>query len=203
MAATLDYYLALSSPWTYLAGPRFAALVERNRLAVSFKPYDIMHVFQRNGTKPVGQRPKPVQANRLNELTRWQKHLDMPLNLQPAHFPVDPTLAGRLLIAAQEAGAGHEKTMALSFACLRACWVAERDLSDEPTLVAIAGSCGLDGEALLAAAKGEASAAVFERNTEDAIANDVFGSPTWIHEGELFWGQDRLDFLARAVEGGA
>lgn len=200
MTATIDYYLALSSPWTYLAGPRFAALVERNGLAVTFKPYDIMHVFQLNGTKPVGQRPKPVQANRLNELARWQKHLDMPLTLQPAHFPVDPTLAGRLLIAAQEAGAEQDKTMALCFACLRACWAAERDLSDESTLVAIAGSCGLDGEALVAAAKGEASAAVFERNTEDAVANEVFGSPTWIHDGELFWGQDRLEFLERAVK---
>lgn len=203
MAERIEYYLALSSPWTYLAGPRFAALVERNGLEATFKPYDVMRVFQRNGTKPVGQRPKPVQANRLRELARWRDFLDMPLNLHPAHFPVDPTLAGRILIAAQEDGAAQDKTIALSFAFLRACWAAERDLADEKTLLAITDSVGLGGESLLAAAKSDAAAAVFESNTEDAIANDVFGSPTWMVKGELFWGQDRLDFITRLVEGEA
>ncbi len=203
MAKRIDYYLALSSPWTYLAGPRFAALVERNGLAVTFKPYDIMRVFQLNGTKPVGQRPKPVQANRLRELGRWRDFLDMPLNLHPAHFPVDPTFAGRMLIAAQEEGAAQDKTIALSFAFLRACWAAERDLADEKTLAAIADSVGLGGESLLAAARSDGVTAVFESNTEEAIAKDVFGSPTWMVDGELFWGQDRLDFLTRFVEGEA
>ena len=86
MTRTLDYFLALSSPWTYLAGPRLRALVERRDLAIAFRPFDIMSVFQRNGTKPVGQRPAPVQANRLRELARWRAHLDMPLNLHPAYY---------------------------------------------------------------------------------------------------------------------
>jgi 2-hydroxychromene-2-carboxylate isomerase len=112
-------------------------------------------------------------------------------------------MAGRMVIAAQAADAAQGKVIDLSFAYLRTCWAEERDLADEGTLAAIADSCGLDGAALLAAAKGDAAAAVFERNTDDAIANQVFGSPTWICKGELFWGQDRLDFLARLVEGGA
>jgi len=65
MSRSIDYFLALSSPWTYLAGPRFKASVERHDLALTYKPYDIMSVFRRNGTKAVGDRPKPVQANRL------------------------------------------------------------------------------------------------------------------------------------------
>ncbi len=200
MAERIEYFLAHSSPWTYLAGPRFTSLVERNGLAVTFKPYDIMRVFQLNGTKPVGQRPKPVQANRLRELGRWRALLDMLLNLHPAHFPVDPTLAGRIVIAAQEAGTVQNKIIALSFAYLRACWAEERDLADESTVVQIAESVGLAGEDLLAAAQGDATSTVFEANTEEAIAQDVFGSPTWIYKGELFWGQDRLDFLTRMVE---
>ena len=200
MGVSIDYFLALSSPWTYLAGPRFAELVRRRDAEAIYKPFDIMSVFARNGTKPVGQRPKPVQANRLRELARWRAFLDMPLNLHPAHFPVDPTRAGKTLIAAQLAGADRTRTMALADGCLAACWREERDIADPETLSAIADSCELDGRALAAEAESEAVAAAFARNTEEAVAKDVFGSPTWIVGGELFWGQDRLDFLNRRLE---
>ncbi|HEX9648067.1 MAG TPA: 2-hydroxychromene-2-carboxylate isomerase [Alphaproteobacteria bacterium] len=203
MADRIDYYLALSSPWTYLAGPRFKALARRNKLDVTFRPYNIMHVFGINGTKPVAQRPKPIQANRLRELGRWHAFLGMPLNLKPKFFPVDPTLAGKMLIAAQRTGAAGDKVIDLSFAFLSACWAEERNLADDDTLVAIANDAGFDGGALLKSAKAGAADAEFDRNTEDALANDVFGSPTWMFMGELFWGQDRLEFLTRTVEGGS
>lgn len=200
MTRSIDYFLALSSPWTYLAGPRFKDLAARNNLRVTYKPYNIMHVFQLNGTKPVGQRPKPVQSNRLRELGRWRDYLDLPLNLHPAHFPVDPTRAGRVLIAAQLAGTDQDKAIALADGYLRACWVEERDLGDDATLVAVANEQGLDGEALLKASDGDDVSAVYEANTEEAIEKEVFGSPTWVCDGEVFWGQDRLDFLTRFVE---
>jgi 2-hydroxychromene-2-carboxylate isomerase len=202
MSGSVDYYLALSSPWTYLAGPRFKDLVARNGLTLTYKPYNIMHVFGLNGTKPVGQRPKPVQSNRLRELGRWHKFLGMDLNLHPAHFPVDPTCAGRMLIAAQLQGAAQASTITLADGFLAACWREERNLGDEATLVAIADEHGFDGTALLAAGDGDAAGAAFEKNTADAIALEVFGSPTWVCDGEVFWGQDRLDFLGRFVEGG-
>lgn len=201
MADRIDYYLALSSPWTYLAGPRFKELVKRKGLDVAFKPYDIMRVFQINGTKPVGQRPKPIQSNRLRELGRWHKFLDMKLNLHPEFFPVDPTRAGKMVIAAQRAGTPQDKVIDLAFACLRACWAEERNLADDDTLKAIADAEGLDGAALLKAVDAGEADEEFERNTEEALAKEVFGSPTWIFKGELFWGQDRLEFLTRMVEG--
>lgn len=200
MTRTLDYFLALSSPWTYLAGPRLRALVERRGLAIAFRPFDIMSVFQRNGTKPVGQRPKPVQANRLRELARWRARLDMPLNLHPACFPVDPTLAGKALLAAQRAGASRAQRMDFAQGCLAACWTEERNIADRETVSAIAAAAGLDGAALLAAADSPEVAEAFAANTREAVEKDVFGSPTWILDGELFWGQDRLDFLARHLE---
>jgi 2-hydroxychromene-2-carboxylate isomerase len=202
MSRSIDYYLALSSPWTYLAGPRFKDLVTRNGLAVTYKPCNIMQVFALNGTKPVGQRPKPVQSNRLRELGRWHKHLGMELNLHPAHFPVDPTRAGHMLIAAQLQRNAQDSVIALADGFLAACWRQERDLGDEATIVAIANEQGFDGAALLAAADGADAKAMYEKNTEDAIALEVFGSPTWVSDGELFWGQDRLDFLTRFVESG-
>lgn len=201
MADRIDYFLALSSPWTYLAGPRFKELARRNGLEVAFRPYNIMHVFQLNGTKPVAQRPKPIQANRLRELGRWRTFLDMKLNLHPEFFPVDPTKAGKMVIAAQRAGAPQDKAIDLAFAYLRAVWAEERNLADDATLKAIADAQGLDGAALIKRVESGEADAEFEKNTEDALANEVFGSPTWLFKGELFWGQDRLEFLTRMVEG--
>ena len=203
MRESIDYFLALSSPWTYLAGPRFRALVERHDLALAYKPYDIMSVFRLNGTKAVGDRPKPVQVNRLRELERWRAFLDVPLNLHPAFFPVDPTRAGKVLIAAQRSGAGRTRTMALADGCLSACWTEERDIADPGVLAEIADACGLDGAALVRESGSSEVDEVFARNTEEAIARDVFGSPTWIVGDAFFWGQDRLDFLARHLDAAA
>lgn len=196
MAKTIDYYLALSSPWTYLAGPRFDALVAKHGATVNWKPYDIMRIFSITGTKPVGQRPPQIQKNRLNELGRWRDHLGMALNLHPAHFPVDHTAAGRMVIAASQTGAD---VASLANAYLTAVWAEERNIGDNDELVAIANQQGLDGAQLLTRSDDVAVEAEFEKNTEDAIAADVFGSPTWVVDGELFWGQDRLEFLDRAL----
>lgn len=199
MARSLEFYLAPTSPWSYLATPRVREIVETHGLDLHLRPYDIFSVFQRNGTRPVGERPKPVQKNRLNELRRWSAYLDMPLNLQPKHFPVDPNPSGRMLAAV---GGDAGKALDFAFAVMRACWAEERDISDEATLEAIADSCGLEGAALREAAAGDEVGARFQKNTENAIANDVFGAPTFLFEGELYWGQDRVDFLRRAVEAG-
>ncbi|MDP6515687.1 MAG: 2-hydroxychromene-2-carboxylate isomerase [Alphaproteobacteria bacterium] len=200
MAKSIDFYLALSSPWTYLAGPRFAELVQRNQLEVIWKPYDIMRVFGLTGAKPVKQRPPQIQANRLTELGRWSKFLNMKLNLEPAHFPVNATPAGRMVIAATQAGGD---VMGLANGYMSAVWAEERDIGETETLVAIADQHGFEGQGLLAKSEELEVEAAFEKNTEDAIAANVFGSPIWIYQGELFWGQDRLDFVTRAVEGNA
>lgn len=199
MARPLEFYLALTSPWTYLATPRIREIVEKHGLDLRLRPFDIFSVFKRNGTKPVGERPKPVQENRLNELRRWSQYLDMPLNLHPKHFPVDPTLSGKMLIAA---GKDAGKPFDFAFGVMRACWAEERDISDGATLEAIAGACGLDGAALRKEADGDEVGARFQKNTDDAIANDVFGAPTFVFEGERYWGQDRIDFIRRAAEAG-
>ena len=200
MEKSIDYYFTVASPWTYLAGPRFDGLVTRNGLTVTWKPFDIMRVFGLTGTKPVGQRAPQVQKNRLNELRRWRDFHGMALTIEPAFFPVNPTPANSVVIAALQSGADGG---ALADAYMRAVWAEERNIADPETIAAIADENGLDGAALLAQSSDATVEGDYERNTEDAIAADVFGSPTWVYEGELFWGQDRLDFLTRAVEGTA
>ena len=197
MARPIEFFLALTSPWTYLATPRVRALAAEHDLELRLRPFDIFTVFQRNGIKALGDRPAAVRQNRLNELRRWRAHLGMDLNLEPRHFPVDPTLSGKMLIAALD---GPGDACEFAYHVMRACWADERDISDEATLTAVAGGCGFDGEALLAAVKGGGVDRTLAQNTEDAVAANVFGAPTFLFEGELYWGQDRIEFLRRAVE---
>ncbi len=131
------------------------------------------------------------------ELKRWRAHLGLPFNLEPKFFPFDGTAASLLTIAALAHGA--DAAMLLSGAIMRGCWEQEKNMADTDTLVATADAVGLNGAELLAASKLPQTAAAFERNSQDAIAAQVFGAPTYIYQGELYWGQDRLDFLQRAL----
>lgn len=198
MAKSMDFFLALSSPWTYMAGPRIAELSARTGVSVNWRPFNIVQIFGTTGVKPVHERPAQIQKNRLNELRRWREYLDIPLTLEPKFFPVNPFPAGKVVIAASLNGAPDAGALARAF--MTACWAEERNIADEDTIAAIANEQGLDGKALLEASKGEAVEAAFEKNTADAVSHSVFGSPSFVYNGELFWGQDRIDFLARAIE---
>ena len=194
MAKTVDFYVALPSPWTYLAFPRFREIAAKTGATVNYKPFDLMQIFGEIGTKAVGQRPPQIQKNRLNELRRWRDFLGMPLNLHPEFFPVDQKLAARMAIAARQSGADIGP---LCQAILTAVWAEERNIADPETLKAIADAQGLDGAALLSKADGGKPAEEFERNSQEASERNVFGAPTWIIDDELYWGQDRLDFVGR------
>lgn len=197
MAKTVDFYFAVSSPWTYLAGPRFRELVQRNQLVVNWKPFDVSRVFGLTGTKPVKERPPQIQANRLTDLARWRSFLKMDLNLEPKFFPVNPIPAARTIISGLQKGVD---VMDLANAYMAAVWVQERDISDPETIMAIAGEQGLDGTALFNGVEDDSVIRELANNTQEAVDRNVFGTPTWIYKEELFWGQDRLGFLTRAVE---
>ncbi|MBX2836538.1 MAG: 2-hydroxychromene-2-carboxylate isomerase [Gammaproteobacteria bacterium] len=198
MANRIDYYHFLISPWSYLAIERFNVIRDTKGVAVNYKPIDVMSTFDKMGGLPPAKRHPSRQNWRMEELKRWQKHLNVPMNLTPAFFPADQALAAKMVYAAGGAEAILEAGM-LSDAVLRACWAEEKNIADEATLVSIADGCGLDGQGLLAKAQTEDCARDYLNCTEEAHMRDVFGSPTYIVGEELFWGQDRLDFLAAAL----
>jgi len=197
MAKTIDYYHSLISPWSYLGGPRLHDIAAAAGATVNVKPIDLARVFPVSGGLPLAKRADQRRAYRLAELARWRDHLGMPLNIEPRSFPAAEGLAARTVIAARQAGADAAR---LSNAILRAVWAEQRDIADRETLVAICAETGHDGAALTAAAETDAIAAIYAADTGEAIARGVFGAPTYVFEGELFWGQDRLDFLARALD---
>ena len=193
----VDYYFTPQSPWTYLGHARFADIARRAGAEVRVRPVDLGAVFPVSGGLPLGKRAPQRQAYRLVEMARFSRHLDLPINPQPKFFPVAGDDASRLIIAA-DLHDGTEAAMALCGAIFAAVWVQERNIGDPAVLEAIAAECGLDARR----AEQAHSQAVQERYddyTRQAIEAKVFGAPSYVVEGEIFWGQDRLDFVERAL----
>jgi carboxymethylenebutenolidase len=198
MTKTVDYFFSTASPWTYLGHERFRAMCRKHGASVNIRPVDLGgKIFPISGGLPLKQRAPQRQAYRLVELKRWRDHLGIPLTIEPKYFPVDGEPSARLIIAASPLS--EEAGMALTFAILRACWAEERNIADRDTLRAILEEQGLGAEALLHQAASAETKARYDAYTQEAIDKGVFGAPTYIFDGEMFWGQDRLDFLERAL----
>ncbi len=193
----IDTYISLVSPWTHLGWDRLHAIARRHRSSVAYFPIDTGVVFAATGGVPLPQRSPERRAYRLAELARWKAYLGAEdFNIEPKHFPVRPDQAGQMAIAARAGGAN---VGGLCRAILRAVWCEERDIADRETLAAIAAAEGFDGAALLAAGDDPAMAERYRADSEAAIARGVFGAPTYVVGDQLFWGQDRLDFLDRLL----
>lgn len=192
MGKTVDYYLSVASPWTYLGSARFIDMTRRHGASVNVMPVELSRVFACSGGTLYDKRAPQRRAYRQIELARWSRRLGVPLTLEPRFYPVDRRPASCLLIAARGQGLS---ALELSHAVLRAIWQEQKDIADWNTLLDLANRSGLDGKALVEAALQPAIAQQYDRDTELAIAAQVFGAPAYVIDGELFWGQDRLDFV--------
>ena len=197
MAHHIDYYFATVSPWMYLGHERLVALARKHGATIAVKPMNVGEVFPVSGGLPLSKRAPQRQAYRLVELARWSEFLSIPLNLQPKYFPANGDLAACWILAVAELGT--EQALALTGAVGRALWAQDRDIANEETLAAIAGECRLDRTKLAARAGSPDMSGRYAALTQEAIARGVFGAPTYAVGDELFWGQDRLDFLARKL----
>lgn len=196
-AGTIDYYFSIVSPWAYIGHQRFLDIAKRFNAQVIYHPLSSPDLFPATGGQLLKDRAKHRTDYRLVELARWRDHLGLDLNLQPKHFPIPEAPASKLILAAQDAG---QDVGPLLGAIFKAVWADERDASDPETLQKLADGVGLDGAELLKAASDSRFETAFSDTTQTAIANGVFGYPSYVYKGEMFWGQDRLDFLERALE---
>jgi len=199
MSKVCQYFFAAHSPWAYLGHERLVAMAARHGVQIEIKPCDLSNVFGVSGGLPLAKRAPQRQAYRLVELARWSEFLGIPLKPQPQFFPVSPELANRMIVAAR-LSYGSDVALTLAGAIMRALWAEDRNIGDEATLVLVAGGCNLDGRALVASAQTASVQAEYDNNTAEANAASVFGSPWYVLDGENFWGQDRLDFLERAMQ---
>lgn len=194
----IRYYLAPRSPWTYLGHDRLLEIARRHGAIVEPRPFNLTEIMPQAGGQQLKDRPPQRQAYRLVELQRWSRFLGLPLNLHPRFFPVDENEAARMIVAATESD-GAEAGLRLTRAFLRAVWAEERDISDPATMIALGDECGLDGRAVYEARI--AATPLFDRYTQEAKDLQVFGAPWYEVDGESFWGQDRLEFVERALAG--
>lgn len=199
MALTVDYYVSMNSPWTYLAGSRFLAIRDRYGLKVRTKPAKFGEIFAETGGLPLPKRAPERQAYRMMELKRWRAFLDIPIVLEPQHFPSDETQAARLVIAAEDGG--HDAAR-LTLEIGRELWEREANIAETAVLITAAKRAGIDHEDVICAASDDAVLdAKWSANTTEAISRGVFGAPSFVFEdGEVFWGQDRLELFERAIQ---
>ncbi|MDP3521777.1 MAG: 2-hydroxychromene-2-carboxylate isomerase [Hydrogenophaga sp.] len=190
---SVDYFFAPMSPWTYLGHARFVRIAREAGASVRVRPMDLGQVFPVSGGLPLPKRAPQRQAYRLVELRRFADWLQLPLNLQPAFFPVKGDASAQLIVAVDQHD-GSDAALALTGAVLAACWAQDRDIANPATLAALLQECGLPAERL-AQSQTPDVAATCQAHTQAAIDGGVFGAPSYVLDGEIFWGQDRLDFL--------
>jgi 2-hydroxychromene-2-carboxylate isomerase len=193
--ANIDYYFGTISPFAYLAGDRLERIAARHGAAITYKPLDILQLFDRTGgVRPADRHPSRMDY-RAQELPRWADHLSLPLNLKPAFWPANMAPSSYAIIAAQGAGGGDTGGLVQGF--LRAVWAEDRDISDDTVIRDILSAHGFDPA--LADRGLFVGAETYGRNLEQAVEAGIFGSPFYVvrESGQKFWGQDRLDFLDR------
>ena len=198
MSHSVDYYFVPQSPWAYLGHQRFQNILKKSGASVRVMPFDLGgKVFPISGGLPLGQRAPQRQAYRLTELERFSKWLGAPLHLKPTFFPVSGDDAAKLIIAVDMA-MGADAAMNISGAILSAVWSQQRNIADEKTLAELLHEQHLP-VACLEQTYSQAVHERYESYTQMAIDAGVFGAPSYVLDGEIFWGQDRLDFVERAL----
>jgi len=194
----IEYYYGIPSPFTYLGSLQFQAIAKKYSAEIIEKPCDLVGgVFAKTGGIPVPQRSPQRQKYRLDEIKRWSEFLKIKINIKPKFFPPkDPHLPAKFTIAANlldiKVMFGHE--------ILKQLWSEEKDISDIKNIEKISDSFKIDFKELSTLANSEKVSKIYTDNTLEAIKKNVFGAPTYIYNNELFWGQDRLEFLERALK---
>ena len=192
----IDYYVSLNSPWTHLGAARIEGLARKYGATMKIFPVDFGTVFAASGGLPLPKRSPQRQAYRLQELRRWKEYLEIPINIQPRFFPSSEQLTAACVIALRETQ-GDAPAIALAHAVLRAVWEQERNPADEATLAELIRECGMDPGPVMRLGADPRWHEMRAADAQAALARGVFGAPSYVIGQDIFWGQDRLEFVER------
>jgi len=199
MPRQVDYYFSFQSPWAYIGHGPFLDVVSAYDLKVNLKPVVLVDLFSETGGLPLMKRHPVPQRYRMVELQRWRDKRGLKFHLQPKNWPFNARLVDGVVLAAVEAGLDPDKYLRRAFA---AVWEDQLNMADPDTVAKVADEAGVPGRKLVERSASEAISAAYEQNRQDAITADVFGSPVYVLDGEVFWGQDRIELLADALKSG-
>jgi 2-hydroxychromene-2-carboxylate isomerase len=196
---TIGYCFTLQSPWAYIGHAIFLDMARRHGARIDYKPMSLGEVFPASGGLPLAKRHPSRQAYRMIELKRWRARRGLDFNLQPAFWPFEVARADRVVIALVSLGLDPETFVTQAFSAI---WQREQNLADDAVIAEILRACGHDAAKVMTEAGAARSGELYRANGNEALAAGVFGSPTYLLDGEPFWGQDRLDFLDEALASG-
>ena len=201
MPLHFDYYVSLNSPWTHLGAARIEAMAMANNASLRIFPVDFGAIFAQSGGLPLPKRSPQRQAYRLQELPRWRDHLGIPIQIQPKFFPANEQQSASCVIALRETH-GDQPAIKLAHRVLKALWQEEKNPGDPAALAALIADIGLDAEQVMQLAEDPKWAERRLIDTKAALDRGVFGAPSYVIGDEIFWGQDRLDFVQRRLARG-
>ena len=192
---TVDFYFDYGSPAAWLAYTQLPKLVADTGATVAMKPMLLGGVFQATGNRaPISV---PLKGSYLfQDFDRFAKRYGVPLVMNP-HFPINTVTLMRGDVAlAMRADAQLARYREAVF---RAIWVTQHNMGDPATVAAVLGAVGLDAPAILAMTAEQAVKDELKALTQAAVERGVFGAPTFFVGDQMFWGQDRLDFVREAL----
>lgn len=195
--AHIDYFYSAHSAFAYFGSARLQAIADGAGRSLLHRPFDLRKTVAAVSGTANGARSEAHRHYFFGrEVERWSQVRKAPIaRLKPTHHDNDPGLANCLLIAAQQAGRNID---GLAHGLLEAHWRDDADLADPQTLTRIADIHGM--AALLDAARSDRAVAAYDANTREAIDRSVFGSPTYFVDSDMFYGQDRLELVALALQ---
>lgn len=196
MARQIDYYFSLASPWAYIGHPLFMSIASQHGCTINYKPVFLGELFAETGGLPLNKRHPARQRYRMLELQRWREKRGLSFHLHPQNWPFNARLADGVVLAAMATGQDPEPYVKIVYP---AVWERQLNLGDAKVIAGLADEAGFPGAKLVEQSGSEAITAVYEKNRDEAIAAGVFGSPAYVLDGEVFWGQDRLELLADAL----
>ena len=190
----VTFFFDVHSPWSYLASALIGPLARRHRVSILWRPIHLANLMDRiGGMRPLDQNPARVAWYRQDIADRMAQH---GLAYAPhPDYPLRPSRALRACVYADEQGCAD----AFVRAVMRGYWSEKRDISDFAVLQAMADEVGLGPRAVADVVADERYKTAVVENTDDAIARGVFGVPSFILEGKLFFGSDRMDLLDTAL----
>jgi len=195
MSKQVEFFFDVGSPYAYLAYHQLPKIAARRNARIVWRPMLLGGVFQATGNRSPVELPAKARYS-LIDLQRWARHFDVPMTMNP-HFPLNTLQLMRGAVAYQLRGeAEFQRYIAAIFGAM---FERPRNLGQAEEVAAVLRENGFDPEQFQSLISDPAVKDQLKRNTDEAVARGVFGAPTFFVGEQMFWGQDRLDFVEQAL----